>query len=490
MADVVIVGSGPVGLLLACELRVAGVDVLVLDRLTERAPYSKALGMHARTLEVLDQRGIAERFVEGRRRAPTTHFAGLRPLELSAFDTRHPYMLLIPQAETERLLEERATELGVQIGFGAEVVDLAQDSDGVDVTLSDGASLRAGYVVGCDGSRSTVRRLLGVDFPGTPATLTAMIADVTLDDPPAQPRLLARFPGGQAGVLEFEPGRYRAMTIEFDAVADRDAPVTFDVFRDTFRRISGADHGMRAAGEVSRFGDAARQADQYRVGRIFLAGDAAHIHNPSGGQGLNLGMQDAVNLGWKLAAAVRGQASEELLDSYHAERHPVGAAVLANTHAQVALSRPGHGVDALRDLLTPLLNIPEVNRAFTGIVSALDVHYPIAGGHPLTGARMPDVSLKTSDGDVRMYQLLHRARGVLLDLTEDASLRTRAAGWADRVDVVPARPAGTDLDGVHSVLVRPDGHVAWASPTDSALPDALSRWFGPAVGSDQTAGRS
>ncbi|MFI2200877.1 FAD-dependent monooxygenase [Streptomyces sp. NPDC020192] len=480
MTDVVIAGGGPVGLMLACELRLAGVDVLVLERLTERVPHSKALGMHARTLEVLDQRGIAERFLEGHKRAPTTHFAGLRPLEFDASATRHPYMLLIPQAHTERLLAERAAELGVEIRYGTEVTGLAQDADGVDIEVAGGAPLRARYLVGCDGSRSTVRLLLGVDFPGTPATLTATIADVSLDEPPATPALLARHPGGQAGVLEYQPGMYRAMTIEYDTVADPDVPVTFDEFRATFRRIAGTDHGMRDAIWVSRFGDAARQADRYRVGRVFLAGDAAHIHNPSGGQGLNLGVQDAVNLGWKLAAAVRGQTGEDLLDSYHTERHPVGARVLQNTHAQVALSRPGHAVDALRELFAELIRVEEVNRRLTGLVSALDVRYPIAGAHPLTGARMPDADLKTSDGDTRVSRLLHSGRGVLLDLTEDPALRTAAAGWADRVDLVPARHADARLDGVDAVLVRPDGYVAWAAPTDVELPHALTTWFGPA----------
>jgi 3-(3-hydroxy-phenyl)propionate hydroxylase len=478
MTDVVIAGGGPVGLMLACELRLAGVDVLVLERLTERAPQSKALGMHARTLEVLDQRGIVDRFLEGHKRAPTTHFAGLRPLEFDDTDTRHPYMLVIPQAHTERLLAERAAELGVEIRYGTEVTGLAQDGDGVDVEVSDGAPLRARYLVGCDGSRSTVRRLLGVDFPGTAATLTAMIADVALDEPPTEPRLLARFPGGQAGVLEYEPGLYRAMTIEYDTVAE--GPVTFDEFKATFRRISGTDFGMRDAIWVSRFGDAARQADRYRMGRVFLAGDAAHIHNPSGGQGLNLGVQDAVNLGWKLAAAVRGQASEELLDSYHTERHPVGARVLQNTHAQVGLSRPGHAVDALRELFAELIRVEEVNRRLSGLVSALDVRYPVDGGHRLVGARMPDVDLKTADGDTRVSRLLHAGRGVLLDLTADSALRAAAAGWADRVDLVPARHGDARLDGVDAVLVRPDGYVAWAAPSDVDLAHALTTWFGVA----------
>ena len=480
MADVVIAGGGPVGLLLACELRLAGVDVLVLERLTERVPYSKALGMHARTLEVLDQRGIADRFLEGHKRAPTTHFAGLRPLEFDASATRHPYMLLIPQAHTERLIAERAAELGVRIRYGTEVTGLAQDADGVDIEVAGGESLRARYLVGCDGSRSTVRRLLGVDFPGTPATLTAMIADVALDDPPAQPSLLARHPGGQAGVLEYAPGTYRAMTIEFDTVTDPAAPVGFDEFKATFRRIAGTDHGMRDAIWVSRFGDAARQVDRYRVGRVFLAGDAAHIHNPSGGQGLNLGVQDAMNLGWKLAAAVRGQAADELLDSYHTERHPVGERVLQNTRAQVALSRPGHSVDALRELFAELLRVEAVNSRLTGMVSALDVRYPIDGGNPLTGARVPDADLKTSDGDTRVYRLLHSGRGVLLDLTDDPALRATANGWADRVDVVPAHCADERLNGLSAVLVRPDGYVAWAAPADVRLTQALTTWFGPA----------
>ncbi|AWT44317.1 MULTISPECIES: FAD-dependent monooxygenase [Streptomyces] len=486
MVDVIVAGGGPVGLMLACELRLAGVDVLVLDRLAERVPHSKALGMHARTLEVLDQRGLVDRFLEGHKRAPATHFAGLRPLEFDASDTRHPYMLLIPQAHTERLLAERAAELGVRIRYGTEVTGLAQDADGVDVEVAGGERLRARFLAGCDGSRSTVRRLLGVGFPGTPATVTAMIADVSLDEPPAQPRLLARYPGGQAGVLEYAPGRYRAMTIQYDTpydpVADGDNPVTFEEFREVFRAIAGTDHGMRDPLWVSRFGDAARQADRYRVGRVFLAGDAAHIHNPSGGQGLNLGMQDAVNLGWKLAAVVRGQAPQELLDTYHDERHPVGARVLQNTHAQVALSRPGHAVDALRELFAELIRIDEVNDRLTRMISALDVRYPVAGAHPLTGARMPDVDLKTADGDTRLYPLLHSGRGVLLDLADDAALRTTARGWADRVDLVPAHGADPRLDGVAAVLVRPDGHVAWAAPTDVTLPDALTTWFGPARG--------
>lgn len=494
--DVVIAGAGPTGLMLACELRLAGVDVVVVERLEERTGESRAGGIHSRTLEVLDQRGILDRFLAVGELQPVGHFSGLY-LDFDESESRHPYPLMILQSDIERLLEEWAAELGVQVRRSSEVSGIHQDQDGVTVELGTAdaapATLRARYLVGCDGGRSTVRKLAGIDFPGTEATMTALIGDVELPDLPEDYVWVRRCAGGDYSAIAFEPGWYRVITSEYDRVADRDEAPTFEQLRESLIRVAGTDFGMHSPRWVSRFNDAARQAAEYRQGRVLLAGDAAHIHFPAGGQGLNMGVQDAVNLGWKLASVVRGRAPESLLDSYHAERHPVGERVLHNTRAQSALARPGAQTDALREVFGSLMVFDDVNRHLRLMLTALDIRYPVDVDHPLAGRRVPDADLKTPEGTIGVYDLLHAGRPVLLDLSGSAEVAAVAKGWADRVDLVEARseddqwavPAIDQVPAPAALLIRPDGHVAWASdggaPGTSALRTALTTWFGPAL---------
>ncbi|MGW1727847.1 FAD-dependent monooxygenase [Streptomyces sp. NPDC002306] len=495
-ADVVIAGAGPTGLMLACELRLAGVDVVVLERLDERTGESRAGGMHSRTLEVLDQRGILERFLEAGELQPVGHFSGLY-VDFDEFESRHPYPLMILQSAIERLLEERAAELGVRVRRSSQVSGVRQDAAGVTVEVrtdrAEPATLRAGYLVGCDGGRSTVRKLAGIGFPGTEATMTALIGDVELPGLPEDYIWVRRCAGGDFSAIAFEPGWYRVITSEYDRVADRDEPPTFEQLRESLVRLAGTDYGMHSPRWVSRFNDAARQADRYRQGRVLLAGDAAHIHFPAGGQGLNMGVQDAVNLGWKLASVVRGHAPQSLLDSYHAERHPVAERVLHNTRAQSALARPGAQTDALREVFGSLMVFDDVNRYLRHLLTALDIRYPLGGGHLLTGRRVPDADLKTPDGATRVHALLHAGRPVLLDLLGSAEVAATAANWSQRVDLVEARsedehwpvPAVGEIPAPTALLIRPDGHVAWAAAADTApdlpaLRTALTTWCGPA----------
>ncbi|WP_328443569.1 FAD-dependent monooxygenase [Streptomyces sp. NBC_00386] len=495
--DVVIAGAGPTGLMLACELRLAGADVIVVERLAQRSGESRAGGIHSRTLEILDQRGVLERFLAEGQLQPVGHFSGLY-LDFDESESRHPYPLMILQSAIERLLEEWAVQLGVRVRRGCEVSGLRQDEGGVSVEVGGErdvpVTLRARYLVGCDGGRSTVRRLAGIGFPGTEATMTALIGDVELPGLGEDYVWVRRTAGGDYSAIAFEPGWHRVITSEFDRGADRDEEVTFERLRESLVRVAGTDFGMRNPRWVSRFNDAARQADRYRTGRVLLAGDAAHIHFPAGGQGLNMGVQDAVNLGWKLAAVVRGRAPESLLDTYHAERHPVGERVLHNTRAQSALVRPGPQTDALREVFGSLMVFDEVNQYLRHLLTALDIRYPVDGDHPLVGRRVPDADLKASDGATRVHELLHAARPVLLDLAGSPGAAAAARGWADRVDVVEARsedehwivPALGEIPAPDALLVRPDGHVAWAvaagtPPDAAALRAALEAWFGPAL---------
>jgi 3-(3-hydroxy-phenyl)propionate hydroxylase len=477
--------------MLACELRLAGVDVVVVDRLPGRTGESRAGGIHSRTLEVLDQRGVLDRFLAAGDLQSVGHFAGLW-LDFDGIESRHPRPLMILQSAIEQLLEEWGAGLGVRVHWSSEVRGVRQDEAGVTVDLRPGSTLRARYLAGCDGGRSAVRKLAGIGFPGTPATMTALLADVELPGLPEDYIFMRRVPGGHFSVISLEPGWHRVITSEYDHVADRDEAPTIDQLRESLIRLAGTDWGMRSPRWVSRFGDAARQASAYRQGRVLLAGDAAHIHYPAGGQGLNLGMQDAVNLGWKLAAAVRGQASDDLLDSYHAERYPVAERVLHNTQAQSALARPGPQTDALRDVIASLIVFDDVNRHLCGMLTGLDIQYPADGRHPLAGRRVPDADLKTADGSTRVYELLHAARPILLDLGAGAALTAVAGGWADRVDVIPAQaeddrwgvPGAGEIPAPAAILIRPDGHVAWAAgpegaPGRSALRTALTVWCGP-----------
>ncbi|MER7623178.1 rifampin monooxygenase [Streptomyces sp. NPDC126503] len=473
MSDVIVVGAGPTGLMLAAELRLQGVRVLVLDKEDEPSGQTRALGLHARSVEVLDQRGLLDRFLaRGRTFAVGGFFAGIDRPWPERLDTAHSYVLAIPQNVTESLLTDHALAVGTEIRRGCEVVGLSQDEDGVTVELAGGARLRAGHVVGCDGGRSAVRKLLGVNFPGEPATVDTLLGEVEIGVPPKTLMAVVtevRKEHPRFGAVPLGEGVYRLIMPAGSVAGDRTAPLTLDELKARTREIAGTDFGAHAPRWLSRFGDATRQAERYRVGRVLLAGDAAHIHPPTGGQGLNLGLQDAFNLGWKLAAEVNGWAPEGLLDTYEAERHPVAADVLDNTRAQSELLSLAPGSQAVRRLVTELMAFEEVNRHLIEKITALGVRYDFGEGHALLGRRMRDIGLKEG----RLYERTHAGRGVLLDRTG----RLTVAGWADRVEHVV--DAAEELDAP-AVLLRPDGHVAWAGDEgdENGLRDALRRWFG------------
>ncbi|MBW3620586.1 MAG: FAD-dependent monooxygenase [Actinobacteria bacterium] len=478
---VVVAGGGPTGLMLAAELALAGVDVVVVERRRDQElDGSRAGGLLPRSIEVLDQRGIADRFLAAGYVVPAHGFAGI-PLDLSDLPTRHNYVLALPQRRFEPLLADRVGELGVPFLRGREVVGVAQDDTGVDVELSDGGTVRGAYLVGCDGGRSVVRRAAGIDVAGSDPSTSWLIAEVEMA---GEPELGMRPEGGGIGPVDPAAGGgpYRVVLVEEQVGHDRQ-PLLQDL-RAELVRAYGTDFGAHDPTWVSRFTDATRQATAYRRDRVLLAGDAAHVHPPHGGQGLNTGVQDAVNLGWKLAQVVHGSSPETLLDTYHAERHPVAARVLQNTMAQVALTTPDERHAALRETVTDLLGLDGPRHRIAAMLCALDVVYDLGAGHPLLGRRMPDLDLVTSDGPRRVYELLHAARPVLLHLDGpgDAGLPP----WGDRIDVVHAQAAGPwelpvlgAVPAPPAVLVRPDGHVAWAGePTDPGLADASSTWFG------------
>src|SRR3989475_6321904 len=485
MADheVVVAGGGPTGLVLAGEPVLVGLDVAIVERrASQDLTGSRSRGLHSRTIEVLDQRGIAERFLSEGQVAQVAGFAGT-PLDISDFPTRHPYGLALVQNHFERILAGWVDELEVPIHREREVREFVQDATGVDVQLSDGAALRADYLVGCDGGRSVVRKAAGIEFPGWEATTSTLIAEVQLAEEPKWGvhdnafgrHAFSKLEGGLVGVLVTER-----------QVGHTSEPTLRDV-SEALVAVWGTDYGVHSPTSLTRFTDMARQAATYRAGRVLLAGDAAHVHYPVGGQGLNTGVQDAVNLGWKLAQVVNGTSPDSLLDTYHAERHPVAARVLRNTIAQVSLLRPNEYIKTLGDVIAELLTMEEPRRRFAAMTSGLDIHYDLGEGHPLLGRRMPDLDLQTANGPTRVFTLLHNARPVLLNLGEPGAFDI--SPWANRVRFVDARHDGVwelpvlgEIAAPPAVLIRPDGHVAWAGDlTDPELPQALTTWFGAAT---------
>jgi bifunctional hydroxylase/dehydrase len=483
-AAVIVVGAGPAGLMLAGELRLGGVPVIMVDRLRRATGESRGLGFTARTMEVFDQRGLLPRFgpIET---SPVGHFGGL-PVDFSVLDGAHFGAKGVPQAKTEAVLAEWAVELGVDIRRGWDLVGLVAGVDGVEARMAtpDGATtLRAPYLVGCDGGRSTVRKAAGFDFPGTAATMEMYLADVRGCD--LRPRPIGESsPAGMVMAGPVGDGVDRIIVCERGTPPrQRTEPPSFGEVADAWQRLTGESIHRGTPLWVSAFGDATRQATEYRRGRVLLAGDAAHIHLPAGGQGLNVSVQDSVNLGWKLAAVVRGWAPPGLLDTYHGERHPVGARLLLNTRAQGLLFLQGENMQPLRDVLSELITLTNVSRHLAGMVSGLDIRYEVGpGGHGLLGRRMSHQELVGEAGKTSTTELLHPARGVLLDLADDADLRAAAAPWADRVEIVTAAAHATGADSplatTNAVLIRPDGHVAWVAPGGDPLDAALRRWFG------------
>jgi 2-polyprenyl-6-methoxyphenol hydroxylase-like FAD-dependent oxidoreductase len=490
---VVIAGGGPTGLMLSAELTLAGVDVAVVERReSQDLAGSRAGGLHARTIEVFDQRGIVDRFLSEGQVAQVAGFAGVH-LDISDFPTRHPYGLGLWQNRIERILADWVGELRVPIHRGREVTGFAQDDDGVDIELSDGESLRADYLVGCDGGRSVVRKAAGIEFPGSDPTTSSLIAEAEFAE---EPELGIRHDaiGTHAfGREEYEirdgevvfsdHGPVRVMVTE-----EHVGPTTEPTLRDLSEAlitVYGTDYGIHDPTWISRFTDMSRQAAAYRDRRVLLAGDAAHVHYPVGGQGLNIGVQDAVNLGWKLAQVVKQTSPESLLDTYHAERHPVAARVLRNTMAQVALSRSDDRIKAAGEVVAELLGMDEPRKRFAAEMSGLGIHYDLGEGHQLLGRRMPDLDLVTADGLLRVFTRLHDARPVLLNLGEPGGFDITP--WADRVQSIEATyegpwelPALGEVTAPTAVLIRPDGYVAWVGDrTQVGLADALTTWFGP-----------
>jgi 3-(3-hydroxy-phenyl)propionate hydroxylase len=486
---VVIVGAGSTGLMLAGELALAGVDVAIVERRADQNIVGqRALGFSSRTIEVLDQRGIADRFLGQGRTAQIAGFSWIR-LDMSDFPTRHNYGLGLPQQKIEDTLAGWVGELGVPIYRARGVTGFAQDGAGVDVALSDGGSLRARYLVGCDGGRSLIRKAAGIEFPGWDATISSLIAEVELTEEPEW-GAWRRDGGFHAFSRPQDGGPVRVMVTEASP-GQTDEPTLRDLSK-ALIDVYGTDYGAHSPVWISRFTDMSRQAASYRAGRVLLAGDAAHVHSPMGGQGLGVGVQDAVNLGWKLAQVVRGTSPDGLLDSYHAERHPVAARVLQNTMAQVALGGTSARIEALRDVMTELLSMDEPRKRMAGIMSGLDIHYDLGEGHPLLGRRMPDLDLATADGPLRVFTLLHTGRPVLLNLGEPGAFGSvDIKPWANRVQLVDAEYTGAwelpvlgAVAAPDAVLIRPDGQVAWVGEAAEAsrpgLRDALTTWFGPA----------
>lgn len=481
---VIIVGAGPTGLMLAGELGLAGVNVVVLERLQLPTGESRGLGFGPRTMEIFEQRGLLPDFGEFTT-SSAGHFGGL-PLDFSVFDGAHFNVNGVPQSRTEQVLTGWLTRLGVEIRRGVEVTGLDTDDEGVTVhvaTENGSDRIRAGYLVGCDGGRSTIRSLAGFTWEGTDPELEMYLADVA--GCVIEPRPIGQqVPGGMAMAGPIGNGIDRVIACELgNEPSGRTSPPTFVEVAAVWERLTGEHIADGEPIWVSRFTDASKQATEYRRGRVLLAGDAAHICLPAGGQGMNTGVQDATNLGWKLAAQAKGQAPEGLLDTYHTERHPVGRRLLINTRAQAMLNLGGDATQPMRTVLSELITHEEVARHLAGMVSGLDIRYDTGStGRALLGGRIPHVPLLVDGAKSGTAELLHNGKGVLLSLTDGRSSREAAEGWIDRVDVITATPPDAEshaaLGSEDALLIRPDGHVMWTSSTDEPLVAALTRWFG------------
>ncbi|WP_328745481.1 rifampin monooxygenase [Streptomyces sp. NBC_00285] len=477
--DVIIAGCGPTGAMLAAELRLHDVRVLVLEKETEPVSFVRIVGLHIRSLELMAMRGLLDRLREhGRQRPAAGFFAAIDKPAPKGLDSAHAYLLGIPQQVIERLLEEHVIQLGAQVRRGCAVAGFTQDDGGVTVELADGERLRSRFLVGCDGARSTVRKLLGVGFPGEPSRTETLMGEMEVGVPREEIAAKVTEIGRTQQRFWLRPvgtGVY-SVVVPAAGVGDRAEPPTLEDFKEQLRTVAGTDFGVHSPRWLSRFGDATRLAERYRVGRVLLAGDAAHIHPPTGGQGLNLGVQDAFNLGWKLAAQIRGWAPETLLDTYQTERRPVAEDVLDNTRAQMELHSPEPGPRAVRRLLTELMDFDEVNRRLIEKITAIDIRYDFGTGPDLLGRRLRDIDVKQGS----LYGLLHRGRGMLLDRTGHLAV----GGWSDRVDHLADPTAALD---VPCVLLRPDGHVAWIGDDQQDLDDQLARWFGTPTDPDPDA---
>jgi 2-polyprenyl-6-methoxyphenol hydroxylase-like FAD-dependent oxidoreductase len=479
---VVIAGGGPTGLMLAAELALANVDVAIVERRPDSALLgSRARGFHSRTIEVLDQRGIADRFLaEGK--VAQTAVIGTTVLDISDFPTRHPYGLGIGQSQIERILAGWVSELPVQVSYGREVTGFAQDDTGVEVNVSDGTTLRAQYLVGCDGGRSVIRKVAGIEFPGWDATRSNLIAEVEVTEEP--PRGIRNDATGVHALTPLEDGRTVGVVTTEQQIGPSADP-TLGELSAALIAAYGTDFGIHSPVWISRFTDMTRQAEHYRAGRVLLAGDSAHVHYPAGGQGLGLGLQDAVNLGWKLAQVVNGTSANSLLDTYQNERHPVAARLLRYTMAQTALQRQDERMKAVVEVISELAKMDEPRRHLGAMVHGLDIHYDLGEGHPLLGRRMPDLDLVTADGPQRIFEVLHCGRPVVLNLGKPRALDVTP--WADRVQVIDATYAGVwelpvlgAATAPTGVVIRPDGYVAWVGDGEgTGLRDALTTWFGP-----------
>lgn len=479
--EVVIAGGGPTGLMLAAELKLAGVNAAIVERrLNQDLAGSRAGGLHARTIEVFDMRGIADRFLSQGQTAQIVGF-GMNRIDMSDFPSRHPYGLALFQNRIERILADWVEELGVLIYHGRDVTGFTQDETGVNVEISDGKSLRARYLVGCDGGRSIVRKTAGIDFPGSDATTSWIIAEVEWKEEPAW-GFRDSATGGHA-IGKGDAGHARMV------LSDREVQSGEPTLRDLSEAlidVYGTDFGVHSPIWLSRFSDVTRQAVAYRDRRVLLAGDAAHVHPPIGGQGLNIGVQDAVNLGWKLAQVVKRVSPDSVLDSYHAERHPVAARVLKSTMAQTTLRRADDRAKALNGYIAEFLTMDEPRKRIAAEMSGLGVHYDFGEGHPLLGRRMPDLDLITANGPSRVFTLLHGAQGVVINFGEPRAIDI--SKWSDRVQLIDAKYAGKwempaigEVTAPSAVMVRPDGYVGWVSDGSSAgLADAMTKWFGVA----------